>query len=304
MNRREFVKASLLTGAAVALAPVSQAVCGCKKTTFHAFTKNFMFLDRDRLCELMAGVGFEGIEWCVRGGGHVDPLRVRVELPLAVEAARKQGLKSVMVCTRSKGDGTDPAAEGDIVETLKVCAAHGVRMWRPGGFVYDKAQPVAANLEIFRRKFHRLEEISRLTGVVCAYQNHLDLFGGAVFDLWSILSDLDPSHLSIQYDIMHAAYETPVSWERILRQVHGRIASACLKDCLHLADMKGNLWDSLKLVPAPSGCVPFEKYARVLKDLHVCVPHSVHYEFPLPQDDAKALSAVVKRELDYFKGVV
>lgn len=305
IDRREFMRSTLaasvlasLSSMAVAAMPV--AAREKRRTEFHVFSKNFMFLDREHLCETMAAAGLDGIEWCVRSGGHVEPTRVREEMPRAVEAAHKQGLKSIMVCTRSKCDGTDAPKEGDIVETLKVCADCGVRIWRPGGFVYDGKLSVEKNMDIFRRKLARMEEISRETGVQCNYQNHFETFGGAVFDLWEIAKDLDPRYFALQYDIMHAAFELPVSWERVLRQVHGRIGSACLKDCNRLAELKENLWDSFKTVPAPTGCIPFAKYAEALKELDVVVPHSLHYEFDIPHDDPVP---TLKRELDYYKGL-
>jgi len=305
MDRREFVKATMLTGALAVMTPMGLATCACgKKTKLQAFTKNFMFLSREELCEMLAAAGLDGVEWCVRGRSHVEPLKVREELPLAVKAARSRGLSAFMVCTRSKGDGTDAPAEGDIVETLKVCADNGITLWRPGSFVYDAKLSVAANLEIFRRKFARLEEVSRQTGVKCAFQNHVGCFGGGVYDMMDVVRELDPRHFSLQYDIMHAVFETPASWERHLREAARFISSACLKDCNALAEQKDDMWKHLKTVPAPTGVIPFERYSRLLQELNVDVPHSVHFEILLPKDDRKALLALMKREVGYFRGVL
>lgn len=270
----------------------------------HAFTKNFMFLSCEELCEVLAKAELDGVEWCVRGHSHVDPLRVKTELPRAVKAASSHGLKTTMICTRSKGDGTDAPAEGDIVETLKVCADTGIRLWRPGSFVYDVKKSCRENLDAFRRKFARLEEISRLTGVKCAFQNHLGCFGGGVHDMLDVVRDLDPRHFSIQYDVMHAVFETPVSWERYLREAVPFISSACLKDCNEFARQKEDMWKTFKTVPAPTGIVPFERYARILRELKVSVPHSVHFEIQLPQDDRAALLEVMRREVGYFRSVI
>ena len=289
-----------MAGAALAV-PAASSSAPSSRTKFHAFSKNFMFLSREELCEALAEAGLDGVEWCVRGRSHVDPLKVKSELPLAVKAARSRGLSATMVCTRSKGDGTDAPEEGDIVETLKVCADNGITLWRPGGFIYDRKKTVLANLEVFRGKFARLEEISRLTGVRCAYQNHLDCFGGGIHDMLGIVSELDPRCFSLQYDIMHAVFETPVSWERYLKEAAPFISSACLKDCNALADQKDDMWKTFKTVPAPTGVIPFERYARLLLRLGVDVPHSVHYEIDLPKDDRKGLVSVLARECGYFR---
>ncbi|MDD4019920.1 MAG: hypothetical protein PHV28_18485, partial [Kiritimatiellae bacterium] len=170
MNRRDFIRAGTMAGASLAM-PFQDAVAAAMpRISFHAFSKNFMFLTKDALCEIVAGVGMDGVEWCVRGQGHVEPTRVKTEMPLAVEAARKQGIDAAMICTRSKGDGTDAANEGDIVETLKVCADCGVKTWRPGSFIYDAKVSLRDNLKAMEKRFRRLEEISRISGVKCTYQ--------------------------------------------------------------------------------------------------------------------------------------
>ena len=301
IDRRGFMAMAAMAGAAFAVP--AAAASPSPRTKFHAFSKNFMFLSREALCEALAEAGLDGVEWCVRGRAHVDPLKVKAELPLAVKAAHGSGLAATMVCTRSRGDGTDAPEEGDIVETLRVCADNGITLWRPGGFVYDERKTVRDNLETFRRKFARLEEISRLTGVRCAYQNHFDCFGGGIHDMLEIVRELDPRHFSLQYDIMHAVFETPVSWERYLKEAAPFISSACLKDCNALADQKDDMWKTFKTVPAPTGVVPFERYARLLRELGVEVPHSVHYELDLPREDRKALVDVLARECGYFRQV-
>lgn len=304
MDRRAFIKTAAMAGAAMAVPAALAGEVRKGRTRLQAFTKNFMFLSREELCETLAAAGLDGVEWCMRGRSHVEPLKVKEELPLAVKAARSRGLDAFMVCTRSKGDGTDAPEEGDIVETLKVCADNGITIWRPGGFVYDEKKSVKDNLEVFCRKFARLEEISRLTGVKCAYQNHFGCFGGGVHDMLPLVRELDPKWFSLQYDVLHAVFETPVSWERYLREAAPYVSSACLKDCNELARQKTDMWQTFKTVPAPTGVIPFERYAKLLRELNVDVPHSVHFEIPLPKDDRAALLEVMKREAGYFRDVM
>jgi len=304
MNRRSFIRVGAMAGASLAMPFKDVVAAVVPRIPFHVFSKNFMFLTRDELCEIVAEIGMDGVEWCVRGQGHVEPTRVKTEMPLAVEAARKQGLDATMICTRSKGDGTDTTNEGDIVETLKVCADCGVKTWRPGAFIHNEKLSLMDNLKAMEKRFRRLEEISRISGVKCTYQNHFGCFGGGIYDMMGIVREIDPKWFGLQYDILHAVFETPVSWERHLRDAAPFIVTGCLKDCNCLADQKRDMWQTFKTVPAPTGIIPFERYARLLNTLGVCVPHSVHYEFPLPQDDRKVLAAELKRELDYFKRVM
>ena len=102
---------------------------------FHVFSKMFqppLCKDYDAVAELMAKAGFDGIEWTVRPKGHVLPENAKTDLPKAVEAARKQGLKSTMIVTGIT-DGAAPESE----TLLKVAADCGVTQYRPGYFFYD-----------------------------------------------------------------------------------------------------------------------------------------------------------------------
>ena len=95
------------------------------KAEFHVFSKMFqdpVCTSYDAVAELMAKAGFNGIEWTVRPKGHVLPENAKADLPKAVEAARKQGLKSTMLVTAIT-DGDDPASEA----LLKTAADNGFK---------------------------------------------------------------------------------------------------------------------------------------------------------------------------------
>jgi hypothetical protein len=121
------------------------------KPEFHVFSKMFqppLCKDYDAIAELMAKAGFDGIEWTVRPKGHVLPENAKTDLPKAVKAARKQGLKSTMIVTGFT-DGAAPESE----TLLKVAADCGVKQYRPGYFFYD----VNAKLT------HRFDENDKLS---------------------------------------------------------------------------------------------------------------------------------------------
>ena len=103
MNRRRFAK----------LAAMSSLSWGSKKVTVaadrpvwtrplsvHIFSKHLQFLDYAQMADVVARLGFDGIDLSVRPGGHVEPENVRDDLPKAVEAIGDRGLLSVMMTTR------------------------------------------------------------------------------------------------------------------------------------------------------------------------------------------------------------
>ena len=55
------------------------------------FSKPFQKLDAERTAELVAAVGWDGIECPVRARGQVEPERAPDELPKFAEALRRRG---------------------------------------------------------------------------------------------------------------------------------------------------------------------------------------------------------------------
>lgn len=318
MNRRDFLKVGAAAGAAAVLEGCSTmesprarnadpfgaiAKGNVPKVEFHVFSK--MFQDPvckgyDGIAELMAKAGFDGIEWTVRPGGHVLPEKAKTDLPRAVEAARKQGLKSTMVVT-SITDGA--AAESEAL--LKVAADCGVVQYRPGYYFYDlKKETFRQSLDRIRRGFASLAKAGEKTGLKACYQNHSSwgpsVFGGVVWDVYEMVRDLDPRFVGLEYDPMHARFETGLSWRHGLDLVADRIGAVCLKDFHYSLSRKNAKLHAKAMCAAGQGIVPWREVRQVLDANSVKAPFIVHFEHDF---DRKDLLKSVKAELGYFKGV-
>ena len=273
------------------------------KAEFHVFSKMFqppMCKDYDATAELMAKAGFDGIEWTVRPNGHVLPERAKEDLPKAVAAARKQGLKSTMLVT-AVTDGDDSASE----VLLKTAADNGFKLFRPGYFFYDlKKETFQQSMDRIRRGFASLAKLAERTGLFCAYQNHSswgpNLFGGLVWDIHEMIRDLDPKVVGVEYDPMHAFYETGLSWSHGLDLVADRIGAVCLKDFHFVLSKKDAKNHAKFMCPAGKGVVPWQEVKQRLEANKVKVPFTVHFERDLAKDD---LLKDVKADLDFFKGI-
>ena len=273
------------------------------KAEFHVFSKMFqppMCKDYDATAELMAKAGFDGIEWTVRPNGHVLPERAKEDLPKAVAAARKQGLKSTMLVT-AVTDGDDPVSE----VLLKTAADNGFKLFRPGYFFYDlKKETFQQSMDRIRRGFASLAKLAERTGLFCAYQNHSSwgpsLFGGLVWDVYEMIRDLDPKVIGMEYDPMHAFYETGFSWSHGLDLVADRIGAVCLKDFYFVLSKKDVKNHAKFMCPAGKGVVPWKEVKQHLEANKVKVPFTVHFEHDLAKDD---LVKDVKADLDFFKGI-
>ena len=273
-----------------------------KKPEFHVFSKMFqspVTKGVDELCELMAKAGFDGIQWTVRAKGHVEPGEVAEALPKVAEAARKQGLKATTICTAIT-DGDDPAAE----RILKTAADCGFRLFRPGYYFYDaKKETFRQSMDRITAGFASLARIAEKTGMKATYQNHSSwgpsVFGGLLWDIHACIRDLDPKYVGIEYDPMHAFFETSLSWSHGFELVAPWIGAVDLKD-FHYQLSKKNPKDRAKFMcPAGEGVVPWRDVRRLLDARKVDVPFIVHFEYDFDKTD---LLKTVKGELDWFKG--
>src|SRR4051812_3684295 len=171
--------------------------------TISIFSKHLHFLQGDELAAGAKEIGFEAIDLTVRKGGHVQPERVREDLPALVSAIRRHGLEVSMVTTDIIDAGTPYAA--DVLGAMREL---GIRYYRWGGFVWDKG-PLPPQIEKFRVRAARLAELNAKFGASAMYHTHSGpgLVGASIWDLHQILKGIDPQLAGVNYDIGHATIE-------------------------------------------------------------------------------------------------
>ncbi len=169
-----------------------------------AFSKHFHWLSIREASELAASIGYDGMDLTVRKDGHVEPERVTDDLPKAVQAILASGLKAPMI-TAGIIDVTSPHAE----TILKTAAAVGIKRYRWGGFRYDTAKTIPQQIREFQAKSRDLAAMNKQYGVCAMYHTHSGpgQFGASMWDIWSVLKDLDTNAVSVNLDIGHATVE-------------------------------------------------------------------------------------------------
>ena len=292
MNRREFLKKAVWA-AAGGLAGPGRAQQGVAKTCLHTFSKPLQWLGYDALAETLAQAGFGGIDLSVRPKGHVEPEKVEQDLPRAVEAARKQGLKVEMIVTAITA-ADEPLAE----RLLKTAVQCGVKIYRMGYVRYDETLGVEGSIEKNHKQMAALAALNKACGITGCYQNHYawgdGLFGGPVWDIYYMLKGLDPQWVGCQYDVRHAVAESGGSWSVGMKLIAPYIRSICLKDFVW-AKLKGK-WQPDNVFGG-EGMVPWDKFFKLLKELKLQVPASVHCEWELFTKTEQALSEGERRAL-------
>ena len=122
MSRRQFVGGAASAAALAAARPLPALAQAAPRFKIIGFSKPFAHLNFDDTADLVAEVGWDGIECGVRSkAGHIAPERVEEDLPKMVEALKKRDKELVIVATEITK--IDPLAE----KVLRTTAGLGIR---------------------------------------------------------------------------------------------------------------------------------------------------------------------------------
>ncbi len=228
LTRRALLRnaAGLLGGAAVSSLLAAGQPAGAVE--FSVFTKHLVGLPFGRISDIVADLGFAGIEAPVRKGGHVEPEAVEEGLPRLAEALRSRGLRITMLTTDI--NAVDKAARTE--QVLRTARALGIPRFRMKWYAYEPDRSPWAQLEEIRPKLAELVALAREIGIQPCYQNHSGAryVGAGVWDMASLMRDHRPADLAWAFDLFHATVEGGLSWPNELRLASERIGMAYFKD--------------------------------------------------------------------------
>lgn len=305
-NRRDFIAKSLLATAGIAseihsfakgVDPESnsyrmRAVNSPSENDafkISIFSKHLQWLGYEEMARVAAQIGFDGIDVTVRPAGHVLPEKVSEDLPKAIEAVRKAGLKVYMITTAIK-DANDPLTES----ILKTASSLGIRHYRMGWFNYDEKKSIEENLKDIENQLSKLATLNKKYSIYGEYQNHSGAyFGAPIWDLYTVLKRINSPWIGSQYDIFHATIEGANAWPIGLKLLKPYIKSIDIKD-FQWAKKDGK-WIT-EVVPLGEGFVDFKSYLDLLKQHAIHVPVSLHYEYSLGGAENGATALTMKRE--------
>lgn len=277
--RRSFLVSSAAAGVSVSSAQpasgksVSMPVPG--RLPVLLFSKHLHWADFDTCAAVLREIGAEGIDLTVRKNGHIEPERVREELPRAVEIFRKAGTPVAMITTDIRTADSPHALP--ILETAK---ALGITHYRWSDFVYDPARPIPEQLREFKPKIAELAKLNARLGMTAMYHIHsgFNRLGSCVWDLWELIRDEDPNAVSFNYDIGHATVEGGFGgWLNTLRLAIPCTRGTAVKDFVWEKNAKGQ-WRP-RWCPLGEGMVDFAGYFNILKNAKVPMPLQLHLEY-------------------------
>jgi sugar phosphate isomerase/epimerase len=253
---------------------------------FCAFEKPLQFLSYDELAELMAELGFNGIEATVRDKGHVLPARVEEDLPRLVEALKKRGLE-ITILTSDINSADSPHAE----KVLRTAAKLGIKRYRMLWYKYDLQKPIRPQLDAIRPKLKQLAALNRELGLSALYQNHsgANLVGAPLWDIYDLVKNFDPKEIGLAFDIRHATVEGGLSWPLQFKLVQSHVTSVFVKDFK---------WKGAKVESVPLGDgVVDRKFFSTLQQTNFTGPISLHVEYLDGKKDKDLLAEAFKKDL-------
>jgi sugar phosphate isomerase/epimerase len=311
MTRRTILKSAV----GVAAASVAQAQSGPGKLKVAIFSKHLEFLEGEDLAKGAAELGFDGVDLAVRKGGHVEPERVKQDLPGLVAAIRQHGLEVPMLTTDIV-DADTPYA-GDVLAAMTDL---GIHHYRWGGFRWTGAKgkedkPILQQIEDFKPRVAKLAALNGKYQASAMYHTHsgAGLVGASIWDLHEILSGLDPKLVGVNYDIGHATVEGGLGgWIESFRITGEYLRGVAVKDFLWEKDASGQWQANWK--PLGQGMVRFARFFDMLRDARFAGPLQLHFEYPLggAENGLKKdltmsradIFAAMKRDLKTLRGML
>jgi len=233
-----------------------------------AFVKYIQALSYDRLAEVVANLGFDGIEATVRNGGHVLPERVEEDLPKLVEALNKHGLEITVMAS-----SINRANQSNTEKVLRTASQLGITCYRMDYYRYDLNRPLKKQLAQIKPVLKDLIEMNREFGMRAVYQNHSgsQFVGAPVWDIHSLLQNYPVSDIGIAFDIQHATIEGGLAWPLNFQLAKPQLGAVYFKDFL---------WEGRRIKGVPLGEGQIDRrFVQSLKATGFAGPLSLHVEY-------------------------
>jgi sugar phosphate isomerase/epimerase len=261
------------------------------------FSKHLPRMNGRELGRSLEALGFDGVDLTVRPGGHVDPKRVAVDLPVLVDAIRHEGLTVPMITTELLSDA-DPVAQ----PTLETAARLKIPFYKAGYYRY-KFVDVRKELEAAGAQLRGLADLSRRHGMRVGYHNHAGYIGGPVWDFAPFIEKLDPSTVGYYFDPRHAVVEGgDGGWRTAFDLVTPRLSMISLKDFFW--DKSGGSWQQ-RNCPMGEGMVDWKRFFGMLATTRFNGPVSLHVEYDVagatPAAEQENMLAAATRDLAFVK---
>lgn len=249
--------------------------------------------DTDALAEAAIELTCRGFQPTVQSfPGHIDPAKVKTELPAFVATMRKHGLRVKQV----RG-GNQTAVDAAVEELVGTMGQVGATHYWLGTDRYELNRPILPQLDAIKTKVERFVRLNERHGTTLMYHTRAgaNSVGSVVWDLLYILKDFDPKFVGFHWDTGHMAQHGPM-WETLLRTAGPYVVAMSWKDRTWQQTSPGpGGWQS-PMVPMGTGLVDAGAYAVALRDIGFDGPMELQVEYPLGGAEAGRETITLPRE--------
>ena len=212
MNRRELLRLGTASLAAAALPKVSAAQTAPNAPQppptfqFDVYSRSLQWLRTpETVAKAVIDSGARSIDLTVMPyPGHVDPAKVRADLPPFVNGLKSGGV-AVSAITCPIADSDSPDAEAIIATASSL----GIRYYGWGGFQHEPRQPYRAQLDALKPRVARLAKLNEKYDMKALYQPRPGEVGSVFFDFLDVLRNFDPRYVSFRYDTATLLHPRP-----------------------------------------------------------------------------------------------
>jgi len=223
--------------------------------------------------------GFPAILWTVRPGAHIEPGQVEKELPRIIRLTHDAGMETPMIIT-GIGDVNSNQAE-TILATMQ---SLGIRLYRAVTPRYNYTAPFPPKYAACKKKIAGLARLNEKYNTSACFHTHsyANTIGGSAWDLWMLMTDLDPRYVGLNYDIGHVTAKGGYGWHESIRAAGPYLHSVSVKDFY---------WEKEPQVPAGQwpwrthfvrpgeGMVDFSGFFRYLQSIGFTGPIENYFEY-------------------------
>jgi sugar phosphate isomerase/epimerase len=251
MNRRELLKMSAVSLAVSSMPPSTRALAQTASSAnvtrateggfqLDVYSRSLQWLRTPQeLGKAVNDIGLHSVDLTVMPyPGHVDPAKVKTDLPAFVSGLKESGV-SVRAITTPIVDADSPNVES----ILDAASSQGIRFYNWSGLRYDEKRPYSEQLDALKPRIAKLVKCNEKYRMKALYQPKAGAgnIGAAFFDLLDVLRNFDPQYVAFRYDTGNLLQATPDTMVTQIRLGAPYIGAVALNDASIKLDLPE--WD-------------------------------------------------------------
>jgi sugar phosphate isomerase/epimerase len=251
-----------------------------------AWSQNLIKVPYPQLGSIAQQIGYDGVDLTVTDNGHVNPRITNVDLVRAFESVRGANLEVPMITTNITSTNDQTA-----YPILAITGHTQVHLYRLGFWPWSRTPGVPPDIprrmaEV-RADLTNLVTLGRNYQMIAMFPNKAGGYvGEALWDVQTIIADMDPQWIGYYFDPSQAVAEGALSgWEIALRLALPRLKAVAVQD---FTWAKTGGVTRMQMCPMGEGIVDWAAFFRILFEAKFTGAISIHQEYQA-QDELAAM---------------